>query len=156
MALRRGALSWPRVESGTNHEHARGLTPDQVDRARRYAARMATGVQDLRDLLAMLDLAEIKLPPRRLQIRSSKMWTLPAGAIRVGAGTRWANPYLLGRYAGSAEHSLERYVDKLRRDPYLVAEIREHLAGHDLACWCKIGAPCHADVLLRVAAGEEP
>jgi hypothetical protein len=40
----------------------------------------------------------------------------------------------------------------------LIAAIRTELAGHDLACWC---APpvagedehCHADVLLRIAAG---
>jgi len=25
------------------------------------------------------------------------------------------------------------------------------LRGRDLACWCKPGAPCHADVLLEIA-----
>lgn len=25
------------------------------------------------------------------------------------------------------------------------------LRGHDLACWCKQGTPCHADVLLEIA-----
>ena len=33
--------------------------------------------------------------------------------------------------------------------------ILEHvgdLAGKSLACWCKIGEPCHADVLLAAAA----
>ena len=30
-------------------------------------------------------------------------------------------------------------------------EIRAHLAGRDLCCWCKPGEPCHADELLRVA-----
>lgn len=25
------------------------------------------------------------------------------------------------------------------------------LAGHDLACWCPIDQPCHADVLLEIA-----
>ena len=25
------------------------------------------------------------------------------------------------------------------------------LAGKNLACWCKEGAPCHADVLLELA-----
>lgn len=29
--------------------------------------------------------------------------------------------------------------------------VRRELAGHDLACWCRIGLPCHADVLLEVA-----
>lgn len=30
-------------------------------------------------------------------------------------------------------------------------EIRSHLAGKNLACWCKAGSPCHADVLLELA-----
>lgn len=25
------------------------------------------------------------------------------------------------------------------------------LRGKDLACWCKEGAPCHADILLELA-----
>jgi len=29
--------------------------------------------------------------------------------------------------------------------------IRKFLAGKNLACWCKLGEPCHADVLLELA-----
>ena len=29
--------------------------------------------------------------------------------------------------------------------------IRKFLAGKNLACWCKLEAPCHADVLLELA-----
>lgn len=36
-----------------------------------------------------------------------------------------------------------------------VEEIRTALAGKDLACWCPLHEPCHADVLLEIAnAGE--
>jgi hypothetical protein len=28
------------------------------------------------------------------------------------------------------------------------------LRGKDLACWCPLDQPCHADVLLELAAGE--
>lgn len=28
---------------------------------------------------------------------------------------------------------------------------RAELAGKNLACWCKVGVPCHADVLLELA-----
>ncbi|MBN9315507.1 MAG: DUF4326 domain-containing protein [Devosia sp.] len=31
--------------------------------------------------------------------------------------------------------------------------IRAELAGHNLACWCKAGTPCHADVLIELANG---
>jgi hypothetical protein len=30
-------------------------------------------------------------------------------------------------------------------------EIRAELAGRDLACWCPLDQPCHADVLLELA-----
>ena len=26
------------------------------------------------------------------------------------------------------------------------------LRGHDLACWCPLDQPCHADILLKLAA----
>lgn len=34
-----------------------------------------------------------------------------------------------------------------------VEEIRAELAGKDLACWCPLYEPCHADVLLEIANG---
>jgi hypothetical protein len=35
-------------------------------------------------------------------------------------------------------------------------EIRETLAGRDLACWCPLDQPCHADVLLELANRPTP
>ena len=29
--------------------------------------------------------------------------------------------------------------------------VREELAGRNLACWCPLDQPCHADVLLELA-----
>lgn len=29
-----------------------------------------------------------------------------------------------------------------------IARFRDELGGHNLACWCREGTPCHADVLL--------
>ncbi|MGE2733815.1 DUF4326 domain-containing protein [Mycolicibacterium vaccae] len=37
--------------------------------------------------------------------------------------------------------------------PDLTDEIRHELAGRDLACWCPLDDPCHADVLLDLANG---
>lgn len=34
-----------------------------------------------------------------------------------------------------------------------VEDIRAELAGRDLACWCPLDQPCHADVLLEIAKG---
>lgn len=32
-------------------------------------------------------------------------------------------------------------------------KIRAELAGRNLACWCRPGTPCHADVLIELANG---
>lgn len=34
-------------------------------------------------------------------------------------------------------------------------EVREELRGKDLACWCPLDQPCHADVLLELANAPE-
>lgn len=39
----------------------------------------------------------------------------------------------------------------LYRAPFTTEEIRTNLAGADLACWCPLDQPCHADVLLELA-----
>lgn len=35
-------------------------------------------------------------------------------------------------------------------------DIREVLGGKNLACWCRPGQPCHADVLLEIANAADP
>lgn len=35
-----------------------------------------------------------------------------------------------------------------------IEEIRRELAGKDLACWCPLDQPCHADTLLSLANSE--
>lgn len=34
---------------------------------------------------------------------------------------------------------------------YTVDDVRQDLQGRDLACWCPLDQPCHADVLLAFA-----
>jgi hypothetical protein len=38
-------------------------------------------------------------------------------------------------------------------NPPSKADIRRELAGYNLACWCRPGTPCHADVLIELANG---
>lgn len=35
--------------------------------------------------------------------------------------------------------------------PPTLETIRTELGGHNLACWCRPGTPCHADVLIELA-----
>ena len=77
---------------------------------------------------------------------------MPEGAVYVGRGSKWGNPYV-----GAGPHDRKRmsqlYAEYLDRPEQreLVEAIREELRGKDLACWCPTEGPCHADVLLRIA-----
>jgi hypothetical protein len=56
---------------------------------------------------------------------------------------------------GDAPHirDIEKYGPGLRwqGSRLTVADVRAELAGKNLACWCPLDQPCHADVLLAVA-----
>lgn len=44
-------------------------------------------------------------------------------------------------------------LDWAPRSQPTVDDIRSSLHGRDLACWCPLDQPCHADVLLELANG---
>jgi hypothetical protein len=44
-----------------------------------------------------------------------------------------------------------KYIADLKRHRNAVLERARELRGRDLACWCPLDHPCHADVLLRIA-----
>jgi hypothetical protein len=78
---------------------------------------------------------------------------MPAGAVYVGRPTKWGNRFRIGK-DGTAEECVARYraeiIGNIWTEPNRNS-IREELRGKDLACFCKEGAPCHADVLLELA-----
>ncbi|GAA2358743.1 hypothetical protein Cme02nite_34950 [Catellatospora methionotrophica] len=83
---------------------------------------------------------------------------LPPGLYTAEDGS----PFEIRPVADRADAADLFRVHLLRYPALLLPPIRQHLRGHDLACWCPLtdayGNPvaCHADVLLRVAAGQEP
>lgn len=105
--------------------------------------------------------------PKRIQMSRAKGWRKPPGAIYVGRPTRFGNPYRVGlvtcgcRSAGECNHNTLR-VDAAEEavigyrawldawKPERLAAALEPLRGHNLACWCREGQPCHADVLLEL------
>jgi Domain of unknown function (DUF4326) len=93
--------------------------------------------------------------PSRIQRRRARGWRQPATALYVGRPTKWGNPYKVG----PGHHTTEEAVALYRRDllsgglSITVDDVRRELNGRDLICWCKAGAPCHADVLLAIANG---
>jgi Domain of unknown function (DUF4326) len=78
---------------------------------------------------------------------------IPDGAVYVGrqapglCRSPYANPYSVKTY-GLAE-SLLRY--RLHIEGFDMATLERDLTGKDLACWCPLNRPCHADVLLELA-----
>jgi hypothetical protein len=100
------------------------------------------------------------LGPRRIQCRRTKGWRKPAGAVYVGRPGKWGNPIKAGRDVetrAEAVAAFRRYLPAaMKKDgSALISDLGE-LRGRDLMCWCPIGAPCHADVLLEVANALNP
>lgn len=75
---------------------------------------------------------------------------IPKGAKYVGRGSKWGNPFYIGR-DGDRHTVVEKYRNHLRHSPDLLASLEE-IRGKDLVCYC---APeeCHADILLELANG---
>lgn len=84
---------------------------------------------------------------------------MPLNCVYVGRPTIWGNPFS-SDFAGLRRHEqgkvrgalAERYRNYLpgllKAQPYISLE---QLRGKDLACWCPLDQPCHADVLLEIA-----
>lgn len=94
--------------------------------------------------------------PVRIQLKRTKGWRMPPGTVKVDRTTRWGNHYRPGgpvyreRGFGKVKDAAEA-VDLFRRlQARLMTDIAQ-LRGKNLACWCKPGEPCHADVLIELA-----
>ncbi len=115
--------------------------------------------------------------PQRIQRQRTKGWRLPANSVVVTRPSVFSNPFnvaecreagFLGTnadLAGLCVASFERWLKGSDRDwmgpksearrTAILARLPE-LRGKNLACWCRPGDPCHADVLLAMANEEQP
>lgn len=92
------------------------------------------------------------MKPKRIQRKRTKGWKLPEGAVYVGRPTKWGNPYTL--HDGDPKFIVALYRRKIRGNVWSepnARSIKAELSGKDLACWCPLDQPCHADVLLEIA-----
>lgn len=90
-------------------------------------------------------------PGYRLQEASRALNGLPA--VSVARPHRHGNPFVVTATQSAAQAVARfraRAEDRLRQDPGMI----DDLIGKNLACWCKPGDPCHADVLLELANRE--
>lgn len=106
----------------------------------------------------------------RIQRRRVKGWTLPRNTVCVtrGPGMKWGNPFTVEEFG--RDEALRRFRaavlgftsngsfcrPQAAPDSYIGRIIRDaplELRGKNLACWCALNQPCHADVLLELANG---
>lgn len=88
----------------------------------------------------------------RIQRKRTKGWRMPDNTVYVGRPTKWGNPYVVGK-DGNRWAVLGKYTKLLylaMSDLELERALRP-LRGKNLACFCPLDQPCHADVLLRLA-----
>lgn len=113
--------------------------------------------------------------PIRVQLSRVKGWRMPPNTVSVARPTVFGNPFTVkdcreAGYIGSDEQLAARCVDAFRvwlgpmwRNNWqgpeseaarnsIISRLPE-LRGKNLACWCKPGSPCHADILLEIANG---
>ena len=75
---------------------------------------------------------------------------MPANTVYVGRPTKWGNPFTVGSpLCETPEKAVKAF--EFNVNSILTIEQIENLRGKDLACWCSLDNPCHADVLLRLA-----
>lgn len=115
--------------------------------------------------------------PKRIQLSRAKDWKMPPNTVKVDSSTKWGNPFEVAdlREAGyicSDTEAMATCVMAFRKwlagdDRYWMGPEADaaclaiidnlgELRGKNLACWCKPGEPCHADVLLKLANGDAP
>lgn len=100
------------------------------------------------------------MTPQRIQRSRKKGSKLPENTVCVTRPSRWGNPFVVGKF-GTAQECVDEYVKQFlapHENPIINEIIErnrrtvvEQLKGKNIACWCKIGDPCHGDVLLEIA-----
>ena len=96
--------------------------------------------------------------PQRVQLKRSAGWKMPANTLKVDRTTRWGNPFTIAE-CGSAAIAVAQHGRWMRGEivapggvePPPRDALRAALGGRNLACWCALNGPCHADLLLMLA-----
>jgi hypothetical protein len=108
--------------------------------------------------------------PVRLQLSRRKGFDLQAwsrkinglDAVNCARPGRFGNPFVVGQpvfaLSGAPVLDAAEAVEMFRSELMLSLANNDYaldnlltLRGKNLACWCALGAPCHADVLLEFA-----
>jgi hypothetical protein len=107
--------------------------------------------------------------PVRVRLSRAKGWRMPPNTVKCDRSTSRGNPFahrdpaiavrmfrcwLVGTLRTATifdcRLAISGPLGHYRRD--LRAEL-PHLRGKNLACWCRLDQPCHADILLEISNG---
>ena len=107
--------------------------------------------------------------PHRVQRSRARGWKMPPNTVYVGRPTSYGNPFV-GEAAAAVdayrafltgrchvEVGPDRLIKRMEyipawNAPYEIKRMAQlYLRGKNLACWCPLDKPCHADVLLEIA-----
>jgi hypothetical protein len=89
--------------------------------------------------------------PKRVQLSRKRGWRMPENTVKVDRTTDWGNPIPLSAVGGSRYLAVEAFREYCNPHSPLADAARVVLRGKNLACWCPLDQPCHADVLLELA-----
>lgn len=99
------------------------------------------------------------MTPQRITLSRAKGWRMPPNTVKVDRSTKWGNPFPAPKDhpwkdANWSVLQFSLWIDRIEvfgDEPPPIDAIQAVLRGKNLACWCKPGQPCHADVLLEMA-----
>ncbi len=108
--------------------------------------------------------------PIRIQRKRTKGWRMPENTVSVTRPGKWGNPFVVNMVVP------DEWISKLDKDDHFhfmkfecgyidnaenaIMLFRKYavpmldlstLKGKNLACFCSLDKPCHADVLLELA-----
>jgi hypothetical protein len=102
--------------------------------------------------------------PHRIQRKRTKGWKMPPNTVSVTRPGPWGNPRRVGMYQGysraDAVADFHRWLNReigteswcaVYGKPPTLEKIKAELRGRNLACFCPLNQPCHADILLALA-----
>lgn len=94
--------------------------------------------------------------PIRIQLKRTKGWRKPNGAINCTRPGKWGNPFIIGvtpfcTTAEDAKYMYRGWIDSGLPGAPTSDNIKKELAGHNLMCYCQLNQNCHADILLEIA-----
>jgi len=103
------------------------------------------------------------MEPIRIQRKRVKGWSMPEDTVSVSRQSKWGNPFKVGDKSPQnhnvtidAEHAVQLFKLYLegKEEAGTLRDYLKPLKGKNLACFCKPGAHCHADILLQLANAD--